>query len=118
MAIHTNLPIYKEAYALLDCVMDLAKNMPRDLKPLIGEKLRDESLGILDMVFRANSSQNKVPHLDNLLSSLQVVELLCRLSKDRRLISVGQYAKAIKLTDSIGRQAGGWRKKFQSAPVA
>ena len=28
MAIHTNLPIYKVAYDLLDAVTDLVKNMP------------------------------------------------------------------------------------------
>jgi len=98
--------------------MQLAKNLPRDMKILLGEKLRDESLSVLDMVFKANSSQDKVPHLDALISSLQIIELLCRLAKDRRYISVGQYAGAIKLTGSIGKQAGGWRKKFMSAPAS
>lgn len=36
MATHTTLPIYKAAYSLLDVVMDLVKNMPRDFKRLIG----------------------------------------------------------------------------------
>lgn len=32
MAIHTQLPIYKVTYDLLDVVTDFAKNMPRDFK--------------------------------------------------------------------------------------
>ncbi|MGB2832952.1 MAG: hypothetical protein WBC07_08345 [Methylotenera sp.] len=32
MAIHTNLPIYKVAYDLLDAITDLVKNMPRDIQ--------------------------------------------------------------------------------------
>ena len=47
---------------------------------------------------------------------MQVVELLLRLSRDLRLISTGQYARAIELTDAIGKQANGWRK--HAAPPA
>ena len=39
MALHTNLPIYKVAYDLLDTVTDLVKNMPRDFKSSIGGKI-------------------------------------------------------------------------------
>ena len=118
MALHTELPIHKEAYDLLDNLMQLAKHLPRDMKVLIGTKWRDEGLYVLEMVFKANSSQDKVPYLEALISSLQLIELLCRLSRDNKYISVAQYAKAIKLTGSIGKQAGGWRKKFMSAPVS
>ena len=41
MALHTDLPIYKVAYDLLDAITDLAKNMPRDFKQSIGGKLRE-----------------------------------------------------------------------------
>lgn len=33
MATHTELPIYKAAYDLLDVVTNFVKNMPRDFKP-------------------------------------------------------------------------------------
>ena len=48
--------------------------------------------------------------LDKLIERLQVAELLLRLSRDKRLISNVQYAKAVELTQSVGKQAGGWRK--------
>ena len=110
MALHTNLPIYKVAYDLLDTITDLAKNMPRDFKASIGGKLRDECIEILTLIFRANVARDKTPHLGTLIERLQVTELLLRFSRDKRLISTGQYAKAIELTQSIGKQAGGWRR--------
>ena len=110
MAIHTALPIYKVAYDLLDVITDLAKNMPRDFKASIGGKLRDECVEIVVLIFRANVSLEKAPHLISLIERLQVAELLLRLSRDKRLISTGQYAKAIELTNSIGKQAGGWKR--------
>ena len=114
MAIHTQLPIYKVAYDLLDAITDLAKNMPRDFKVSIGGKLRDECVEIVVLIFRANVAREKAPHLGTLIERLQVAELLLRLSRDKRLISTGQYAKAVELTTSIGKQASGWRKAANS----
>jgi hypothetical protein len=114
MGIHTNLPIYKVAYDLLDVVTDLAKNMPRDFKQSIGGKLRDEAVEISVLIFRANVAQDKAHHLTELVERQQVAELLLRLSRDKRLISTCQYAKAIELTNSIGKQANGWRRSATS----
>ena len=114
MALHTNLPIYRVAYDLLDAITDLAKNMPRDFKVSIGGKLRDECVEIVTLIFRANCAKNKVPHLESLIERLQVSELLLRLSRDKRLISTRQYATAVELTTGIGKQAGGWRRAAMS----
>ena len=114
MALHTQLPIYKVAYGLFDAIMDLAKNMPRDFKASIGGKLRDECIEILTLIFRANVARDKSPHLGALIERLQVAELLLRLARDKRLISTGQYAKAVEATQSIGKQATGWRKSAVS----
>ena len=114
MALHTDLPIYKDAYGLFDVIVDLAKNMPRDFKASIGGKLRDECIEILTLVFRANTARDKGEHLSNLIERLQVAQLLLRLSRDKRLISTPQYARAIELTNSVGRQANGWRKSATS----
>ncbi|MDR3414188.1 MAG: four helix bundle protein [Formivibrio sp.] len=117
MALHTQLPIYKSAYDLLDLATDLVRNMPRDYKASIGGRIRDECLSLIVLIFRANVAKNKVPHLEDLLERLQVAELLIRLSKDKRFISVAQYATAIALTDSIGKQTSGWRKSASSLVV-
>lgn len=118
MALHSSLPIYKVAYDLLSIATDLTRNMPRDYRASIGTKIREECVELVILIFRANSARQKVPHLDSLLEHLQVAELLIRLSCDKRFISRDQYAKAIELTGSIGRQANGWRKNSAASPVA
>jgi hypothetical protein len=110
MATHTELPIYKAAYDLLDVVTNFVKNMPRDFKQSIGGKISLECIDITVLVFRANVARDKEPHLMELLERLQVAELLIRLAKDKRLISQGAYAKAVELSTSIGKQANGWRR--------
>ncbi|HRO61718.1 MAG TPA: four helix bundle protein [Burkholderiaceae bacterium] len=118
MALHTQLPIYKVAYDLLDVSIDLTRNMPRDIKQALGAKLRQECIEMLVLIFRANVARDKRRFIDDLLERLQVAELLLRLSHDKRFISNRQYARAIELTNQIGRQANGWRRHSASSPVA
>lgn len=117
MALHTDLPVYQDAYALFGVITDLVKNMPRDYKASIGGKLRDECVDILVLIFRANVYEDKAESLLALIERVQVAELLLRLSRDKHLISTGQYARAAEITARIGKQVGGWRRKHQS-PVS
>ena len=118
MALHSQLPIYRVAYDLLGLATDVTRSMPRDFRTSIGAQLRAECVDLVVLIFRANVARNKVTHLETLLERLQVAELLFRLSRDKRLISTGQYAQAIRLTDSVGKQANGWRRNAAAAPVA
>jgi hypothetical protein len=118
MALHTQLPIYKVTYDLLTLITKLTANMNRDFKRSLGDELRKDCVSLVRLVYRANSARNKVPHLEMLLENLQVIELTLRLSVDMRLISHGQYAAAIELTDKIGKQAQGWKRKSATASPA
>lgn len=117
MALHSNLPIYKVSYDLLQLVADVTQHYPRNFRISVGGKLRDECVEVLVLIYRANVATDKRPHLVELLERLQVLELLLRLSRDMRFVSTGKYAAAIALTDSIGKQANGW-KKSQPSPAA
>lgn len=112
MALHTQLPISKVTYDLSFLAAELVRNMPRDFKGLYGQRLMAECLELAMCIYRANVAKGaaKVPHLNELIERLQVTELLLRLLQDLRLIAVKHYARAIELTQAIGRQASGWRK--------
>jgi len=110
MAIHTDLPIYKVAYSLLDVVTDIVKHMDRSFKRTIGEKIADECVEIVVLVFRANVARDKDPHLLELLERVQVINLMLRLGMDKGIIKRPGYAKAIEMSTSIGKQANGWRR--------
>ncbi|KPD17225.1 hypothetical protein ADM96_20125 [Burkholderia sp. ST111] len=116
MALHTQLPIYKAAYKLLDVVTDIVTNMERAFKRSIGEKISSECLEIMVLVFRANVAADKSPHLSELLERLQVIELMLRLGMDKRKIHRDAYAGAVELTTSIGKQCNGWKNAANSRP--
>ena len=117
MALHHELPIYKQTYDLLTLVVTITRNIPRDFKRLIGEELRSECVKMMVMIFRANVATDKAPHIQELLERLQVVELMLRMSKDMRWISTGQYASAVALTQGIGKQAKGWKRHSTRSPA-
>jgi hypothetical protein len=111
MGLHSSLPIYKVSYDLLHHVARITSSFPRNFKKSLGEKLLNECVDVLELIYRANVARDKVPYLSKLIERLQVMELLLRLSNDMKFISDAQYAAAIKGTDTIGRQANGWRKQ-------
>ena len=45
----------------------------------------------------------------------QAIELSLRLARYLRLLSVNQFSAVVMLTDSVVRQASGWRKSTASA---
>ena len=118
MALHHELPIYKATYQLLGVAVDITRNIPRDFKRQFGDKVRDLCTNMIVLIFRANVAQYKAEHIDALLEDLQVTELLFRLLKDKKFISTAQYAAAIEITNSIGKQASGWKKSSKSAPAS
>lgn len=120
MALHTDTPIHKTAYDLLGVVVAAARNMPRDVKLLIGGKLRDELLELFEHIYQANVAADKVPHIDQVRKRIQGVEVLLRLARDMRFIGTPVYGTAVSLTQSIGKQATAWRKHYTAShpPVA
>lgn len=117
MALHTELPIYKVAYDLLSAATDFVQNMPRPVKTAVGGRLSGLCIEAVLLILRANCANDKLPHLSALLERVAELNLLLRLCCDKRFISRKQYAAAIQLTASIGRQANGWRKHATS-PVS
>ncbi|MBD9573771.1 four helix bundle protein [Pseudomonas sp. PDM23] len=117
MALHTELSIHKTAEELLGLTLDLVRNIPRDLKQVIGSKLRDEALQVLVLIGRANMAKDKVAHLNQLLESIWMVNYLLSTLASKRFISLKQHASAMQLTASIGKQANAWKGKFATAPV-
>lgn len=110
MAFHTKLPIYKVAYDLLSVATDCTANFPRSFRR-IGDRVRDLCIDTVLLIAKANAAFNKVPLLSELLDRNGELELLLRLCVDKRFISRPQYARAIELTQSVGRQANGWKGK-------
>jgi hypothetical protein len=109
LAKYKHLPIYKLTYDLLDAVTRETRHFPKDFKYSLGTKIRDEAVELVVFIYKANANrENREANVRLILERLQIIELLLRLSKDMRLLSVSAFASLVVLTDDISRQASGW----------
>lgn len=101
---------------------NVTKEFPREYKFTIGKKLQDEVIGLVVLIYKANSSvADRAIHIEYLLERIQVVELMVRLSQDMRILSKKHYAALIEMTQSLNKQSEGWKKstlKPQSKKVS
>ena len=111
MGLHTELAIYRSCYDLLGVATEVIRNMRRDIKSALGLRIIDACIELELHIRRANMAAEKEPHLQLLLERLEVIELLVRLCRDRSYIPSAHYARVITRTQSIGKQANGWRKQ-------
>ena len=111
MSQYKHLPIYKATYELLEAVTRKTKDFPRDFKYSLGDKIRNECIELVVFIYKANSMrEQREDHLRQIVERVQVIELMLRLAKDLRLLSVDAFSEIVLLTDSIARQAQGWLK--------
>jgi four helix bundle protein len=115
MALHTDTEIYKATYELTKLVTSLVANMPRNYKADFGAELRRACMTLVRRTYQANTRKDKAPVLQRMREEVEEVNLSLRLAVDLRLISRPQYARAIALTDGIGKQATGWLKHSERA---
>lgn len=121
MALHTDTEIYRATYDLTKLVTALVANMPRNFKADFGAELRRRCMGLVMRTYDANTSEtgeDRVPILRRMRREVEAVNLALRLAVDHRLISRGQYGQAIALTTAVAKQATGWQRHSERAPVA
>lgn len=115
MAQYQHLPIYKQTYDLLVRVTEITRGYPRDFKSFAGQ-IREQVMEVVLLIYRANSVRaERVRLLEQIGELMQVIELSLRLSCDLRLISKTQFSSVVAMTDSVIRQASGWRKNTTGA---
>lgn len=59
MALHSELPIYKVAYDLLALILQVTRNMPRDVKQQVGTALREVLQSVSTEIDAALAGESK-----------------------------------------------------------
>ena len=118
MALHSDTEIYKAVVDLAAFGLRASRNMPRDVKQLIGGSVRDETLWMAVLVLRTNIARDaaKVPFYDELLEQGEIVQFLLKRAFNNHYLPASMYADAIPLTVSVGKQANALRTRFVPAP--
>ena len=64
MAQYQHLPIYKQTYDILLRAMTATKDFPREYKFTLGQKIKDELIDLVILIYRATSAIDKKQHIE------------------------------------------------------
>ena len=109
MALYTELPLYRDTYALLLKIFEYTKAFPREYRYTLGQDMKRDALHLIRSIYRANKMHNRVEHLEQFLDDFEIIKLELRLSVDMRLLSIRQQSSISELLERIGKQVTAWR---------
>ena len=127
MAQYDNLPVYKATYDLLQSIYRDTGNVPRDVKFTLVETLKNELTEILVLIYKTNSTTEKLPLIIGMRERLIGVKVrlrlllrldlpcpfpacLSRLLHDLRHIGTRLYAHLVEQVESVSKQLASWQK--------
>jgi len=110
MGLYDKTPVYLRMQELIRLVYSLSTHVSREYKYTLMQDIKRDVMNLTRYVFRANTADDKRPHLDQLAEEFEFVRMELRLCFDLRLFGIEKQAQIIRLLDDIGRQINGWRK--------
>ena len=113
MAIYSNLPVYKDAYALLLMVSRQSPNIPKDSRYTLVQDLKRCLMDILVMIYEANSTTDKEPVIARMRRKMVESQVYLRLLVDMRQVSEAWYATAAAQSASVSKQLAAWQKSVR-----
>ena len=79
----------------------------------MGQKCENLTLEILELLFLANSEQNKITTLNKVDVKLKILKTLMRLGFDVKAIDQKRYLILQESLQEIGKMLGGWIKSIK-----
>lgn len=115
----SNTRIYLDTNALLDHVLDITPNFPRQYKYSIGSKMHDLAVELLNDIAAAymhRDFETRIGYLVNFQIRFQTLKTLVRKAGERQWIKgKGRHAQIVELMDAIGKQCTAWKNSLIQA---
>ena len=112
----SNTQIYLDCRKLLDIILDITPNFPREYKFTIGNKMHDIGVGLIADISAAYLNRDRairIQYLVNFQSKFEVLKTLMRIAGERRwILGRSRHADIIELLDAIGKQSTAWKNSL------
>lgn len=97
-------------YAFLRWLIPTVEQFPRSQKFLLGDRLQNAALSVLESLIEATYSRRPESPLARANLDLEKLRVLFRLAYDLRHLDGRRYEFAARSVDEVGRLVGGWRR--------
>jgi|SaaInl8_150m_RNA_FD_contig_31_1856272_length_1411_multi_13_in_0_out_0_1 hypothetical protein len=110
MADYYHLDVYKSSYKLLCELYISLKNLNKEHKYTIGEKIKERAFEVLLTIYSANELINKVPALSEALREVEYIRLAVRLLRDLNALNDKKFVNLSVIIDDVSSQFQKWRR--------
>jgi len=110
-AIYSNLPVYRDCYAVTLEFAKMRNTLSRDTRYTIAQDLSRVLVAMMVTIYRANSSRtDKTRFIAELRRQAVEVQIYFRLLSDMHQLGTQKAAFFMEKTTSIGKQLAAWHK--------
>ena len=110
----SNAPIYKDVRSLLNEILEVTPEFPRQYKYTIGGKMQKLAVSLLSGAAAAYMDKaNRLAHLSKFRYEFETLRTLVRIAGEKRWIKgIARHAQIIELMDAIGKQSTAWKNSI------
>ena len=110
-ALYSNLPVYRDCYAVTLEFAKMRSELPRDTRYTIAQDLSRVLVGMMVTIYRANSSRaDKARLIAEMRRQAVEVQIYFRLLSDMHHLGAQKAAFFMDKVTSIGKQLAAWHK--------
>ena len=110
----SNAPIYKDVRSLLNEILEVTPEFPRQYKYTIGAEMQKLAVSLLSGAAAAYMDKaNRLAHLSKFRYEFETLRTLVRIAGEKRWIKgIARHAQIIELMDAIGKQSTAWKNSI------
>ena len=110
----SNAPIYKDVRSLLNEILEVTPEFPRQYKYTIGGEMQKLAVSLLSGAAAAYMDKaNRLAHLSKFRYEFETLRTLVRIAGKKRWIKgIARHAQIIELMDAIGKQSTAWKNSI------
>ena len=113
MALYYNLPIYRASYKLTVMLFASSSGFAREYKYTIGQQMKDEAMGLIKNIYRANKAVDKIAHIEAAREKVEMIRLQLRLMQDFNQVGLKQFVGINQGLEEVSKQLVLWEKYNQ-----
>lgn len=114
MAQNNTPAVITKVYDLLRWILPKLAKFPKDQRYLLGERIENGLLDILEILIEASFTKEKLNLLRKANLNLEKLRFLTRLAKDMHYINLAAYEYQARATNEIGKMLGGWIRQVSA----
>ena len=108
------VPLFQKIYDFYKLFYTYIDHFPKKSREVLGQKIEQIILEILELISKASYSKEKIDSLGNASIKLDFLKVLIRITYETKTIDQKKYILMEKELQEMGRMLGGWIKSFKA----